>query len=40
MLREPVVHLELFLCLRRGTKPKPAALAFAGVEGGGRALAW
>ena len=29
MLREPVVHLELFLVSRRGTQPKPTALAFA-----------
>lgn len=29
MLREPVVHLELCLVSRRGTQPKPAALAFA-----------
>lgn len=31
MLREPVVHLELFLVSRRGTQPKPTALAFAQV---------
>lgn len=29
MLREPVVHIELFLVTRRGAQPKPAALAFA-----------
>lgn len=29
MLREPVVHLELYLVSRRGTQPKHAALAFA-----------
>lgn len=29
MLREPVVHLELYLVSRRGTEPKPAARAFA-----------
>jgi LysR family transcriptional regulator, carnitine catabolism transcriptional activator len=28
MLREPVVHLELYLVSRRGAQPKPAALAF------------
>lgn len=29
MLREPVAHLDLYLVSRRGTQPKPAALAFA-----------
>lgn len=29
MLCEPVVHLELYLVSRRGTQPKPVALAFA-----------
>ncbi|HEY8357452.1 MAG TPA: LysR substrate-binding domain-containing protein, partial [Ramlibacter sp.] len=29
MLRDPVVHLELYLVSRRGTQPKPAALDFA-----------
>jgi LysR family carnitine catabolism transcriptional activator len=29
MLREPVVHLELYLVSRRGAQPKPAVLAFA-----------
>jgi DNA-binding transcriptional LysR family regulator len=29
MLRDPVVHLDLYLASRRGTQPKPAALAFA-----------
>jgi LysR family carnitine catabolism transcriptional activator len=29
MLREPVVHLELFVVSRRGAQPKHAALAFA-----------
>jgi DNA-binding transcriptional LysR family regulator len=29
MLRDPVVHLELYLVTRRGTQPKPAAQDFA-----------
>ncbi|EJE51385.1 transcriptional regulator [Acidovorax sp. CF316] len=29
MLRDPVAHLDLYLVSRRGTQPKPAALAFA-----------
>ncbi len=29
MLRDPVIHLELYQVSRRGTRPKPAALEFA-----------
>ena len=29
MLREPVVHLELYVVSRRGAQPKHSALAFA-----------